>query len=380
MFFHIFKYRVKQLFHVRELIFWTFAFPILLGTMFYFSFGHLLNSNDFKFKPIPVALVSESTPNSPFETVLDQLGQANDKQLFTITKASNNEEALQLLKDRKIDGIIYSTETPTISVSSDGLNQSIIKSFIEQYLQHDYMFKQIAINHPEKLTNSINLMSQNISFNKEISFSNSKMDSLSQYFYALIAMACLYGSITGLNTVMNIQANLSALGARREVSPAHKLVVILAEFCASVLVNFMSVLLLFFYLIVILKIDFGSKIVLILLTSFAGSVIGVSSGTFLGSLGKWSDKTKESLVMAVTMICCFLSGLMYNGMKDLIEHTCPIINRINPAALITDCLYSLNMYDTYDRFISDIAIMGIMAFLLCIGSFLLLRRNKYASI
>jgi len=380
MFFHIFKYRVKQLFHVRELIFWTFAFPILLGTMFYFSFGHLLTTDEFNFKPIPVALVSQSSPNSAFESVLEQLGQTSDKQLFTITRASNNEDALQLLKDGKIDGIIYSTETPTIAVAGDGLNQSILKSFIEQYIQQDYMFKQIAINHPDQLTNSINLISQNINFNKEISFSNAKMDSLSQYFYALIAMACLYGSITGLNTVMNIQANLSALGARREVSPAHKLVVIFAEFWASVLVNFISVLLLFFYLIVILKIDFGTKIGLILLTSFAGSVIGVSSGTFIGSLGKWSEGVKESVIMAYSMICCFLSGLMYNGMKDIIEHTCPIINRINPAALITDCLYSLNMYSTYDRFISDIAIMGIMALLLCFGSFFLLRRNKYASI
>ena len=380
MFFHVFKYKIKSLFHVRELIFWTFAFPILLGTMFYFSFGNILNSDEFSFKPIPVALVSEGTPNSTFETVIDQLGQENKDQLFIITKVSNNDEALQLLKNNKIDGIIYSTETPTIAVAGNGLNQSIIKSFIEQYLQHAYMFKEIAISHPEKLADSISLMSQNINFNKEISFSNAKMDSLSQYFYALIAMTCLYGSITGLNTVMGIQANLSSLGARREVSPAHKFVVIFGEFCASVLVNFMSVLLLFFYLIVILKIDFGSKLGLILLTSLAGSIIGVSSGTFVGSVGKWSFKTKESVMMAITMMCCFLSGLMYNGMKDIIEHNVPIINRINPAALITDCLYSLNMYDTYDRFISDIAIMGIIALLLCFGSFLLLRRNKYASI
>jgi len=380
MFFHIFKYKIKALFHVRELILWTFAFPLVLATLFYLSFGHLLNNDEFNFNPIPVALVSESTPNSNFETVLDQLSQAGKDQLFTITRASNNDEALQLLKDNKIDGIIYSSETPTIIVAGDGLNQSIIKSFIEQYLQHAYIFKQIAMSHPEELTNSINLMSQDINFNKEISFSNSKMDSLSQYFYALIAMTCLYGSLTGLNNVIAMQANLSALGARREVSPAHKLVVILGEFCASVLVNFMSALLLFFYLIVILKIDFGSKIGLILLTSLAGSVIGVSSGTFLGSVGKWSNKTKESVMMAFTMMCCFLSGLMYNGMKNIIEQTCPIVNRINPAALITDCLYSLNMYNTYDRFISDIVIMSIMALLLCFGSFLLLRRNKYASI
>ena len=71
---------------------------------------------------------------------------------------------------------------------------------------------------------------------------------------------------------------------------------------------------------------------------------------------------------------------MMNTMKDIVEHHFPIINRLNPAALMTDCFYSLDMYDTYDRFLTDIAIMGTMAVLLCFGSFLLLRRNKYANI
>lgn len=379
MFFHIFKYRVKQLFHQKELILWTFAFPILLGTMFYCSFGNMLNNDDEKFKAIPVALVSEANANSNLETVLDQLGEDNDDQMFEITKTDKN-EAIKLLEDNKVDGIIYSTATPTITVSKEGINQSIIQAFIQQYIQKEYMIKDIAMNHPEKLSTVISQISKDISFNKEISLTKTNMNPLSQYFYALIAMTCLYGSITGLNTVTNMQANLSALGARREVSPAHKLIVIFGDFCASVFVNYLSVLLLFFYLIVILKIDFGSKIAFILLSSLAGSVIGVANGTFLGSIGKWSARAKESVIMAYTMLCCFLSGLMVNSMKDIVEHYCPIVNRLNPAALITDCLYSLNMYDTYNRFISDIAIMGIMALLLCFGSYLLLRRNRYASI
>lgn len=379
MFFHIFKYRIKQLFHEKELIGWVFAFPLLLGTMFYCGFGNMLGNEDEKFKTIPVAVVSEADANSNFESVLDQLSLDNDDQMFQVTKASN-EEALKLLDDNKIDGIIYSTVTPTITVSKDGINQSILKAFIEQYIQKEYMFKEITTSHPEKLSDTINLLSENISFNKEVSLTNATMDPFSQYFYALIAMTCLYGSIIGLSTVTNLQANLSALGARREVSPTHKLTVIFGDFCASVIMNYISVLLLFFYLIVILKVDFGSKIALVLLSSLAGSVIGVAIGTFLGSIGKWSVKTKESMIFGFTMLCCFLSGLMDNSMKDVIEHVCPIVNRLNPAALITDCLYSLNMYDTYDRFISDIAIMGIMALLLCFGSYLLLRRNKYANI
>lgn len=37
-------------------------------------------------------------------------------------------------------------------------------------------------------------------------------------------------------------------------------------------------------------------------------------------------------------------------MKDWIEHICPLFNRINPAALISDSLYALNMYPSLTRF------------------------------
>lgn len=379
MFLHILKYKLIQLFHDKELVGWTFAFPIILGTFFYLSFGNLINNSEFNFSPIPIALVTEADANTSFESVLDNLSQDNEDQLFTITK-TNKDDALKLLKEDKIDGIIYSTETPTVTVSKSGLNQSIIKSFTEQYLQHASMYQKIATDHPEKLAGALSLMTKEIRYNKEISFSNTNMDTLSQYFYALIAMTCLFGSTIGSQCVENIQANLSALGARRSISPAHKLTVIVADFCGSVIMNYGSVLLLFFYLTAVLKVNFGSKIGFILITALAGSVIGVSMGTFIGAFSKIAPRVKDAIIMIVTMGFSFLSGLMVNTMKNIVEHHFPIINRINPAALITDCFYSLNMYDTYTRFYKDIAIMGVMAVLLCYGSYLLLRRTKYASI
>lgn len=361
------------------MIMWVFLFPILLGTMFYASFGSMMDTYNDNFKPVPIAVVSGTDGNSTFESVVDDLAKDNEDQLFDVTKTGSN-EALKMLENGEIDAIVYSSATPSVTVSKEGINQSIIKTFIEQYLQHDYMFREIGTNHPEKIAEAVRLISKDIEFNRQISVTNSKNNAFTQYFYALIAMACMYGSLIGLNTVINIQANLSSLGARREVSPASKLKVIFGEFFASVFVNYFSLLVLYFYLIVILKINFGSKIPLILLSTLFGSVIGVSCGTFIGSIGKWNERIKESILIAFSMICCFLSGLMMNTMKDIVEHHFPIINRLNPAALITDCFYSLDMYDTYDRFISDITIMGIMAMLLCFGSFLLLRRNKYANI
>jgi ABC-2 type transport system permease protein len=379
MFIHLLKYRIKSLLREKDLLGWVFAFPIVLGTFFYLSFGNIMNSEDYNFSAIPVALVSEAGADSNFEQVLSSLSQDNEDKMFNVTK-TNGEVAKQMLKDGKIDGILMNSGEPSVTVAGEGMNQSIIKSFLEAYLKNKYAYRQIESSHPEKLLGAAKLLSEDISYNKEISYSNTKMDNMSQYFFALIAMTCMYGSIIGRKCVEDIQANISALGARREVSPAHKLTVICADFCGSVLVNYSSVVLLLFYLTVILKVDFGTKIPYILLTGFAGSVIGVSMGTFIGSIGKMSAHVKAALVSAISLILSFLSGLMINSMKDIIEHTVPFVNRINPAALITDCLYSLNMFDSYDRFYNNVAIMGVIALLFIFGSYLLLRRNHYASI
>ena len=72
--------------------------------------------------------------------------------------------------------------------------------------------------------------------------------------------------------------------------------------------------------------------------------------------------------------------LMVPGIKNSIEGKLPILNRVNPAVLVTDCLYALNVYDNYDRYFRNILILTGMAVCLLGASILVLRRNKYASV
>ena len=82
----------------------------------------------------------------------------------------------------------------------------------------------------------------------------------------------------------------------------------------------------------------------------------------------------------MTMISCFLSGLMIADMKSIISQHCPVVNKLNPAALISDLFYCLSIYDDYSRYISVTATLLIMTVLFTAGGFLLTRRKKYASI
>lgn len=87
-----------------------------------------------------------------------------------------------------------------------------------------------------------------------------------------------------------------------------------------------------------------------------------------------------SVVMAVSMTCCFFSGLMSNTMKGTVAEHCPIFNEINPAAVISDSFYCLNLYDDYRRFTVKIISMAIYTVLFTLGGYVLTRRRKYASL
>lgn len=80
------------------------------------------------------------------------------------------------------------------------------------------------------------------------------------------------------------------------------------------------------------------------------------------------------------MFGCFLSGMMGVTMKYTIDKNIPLLNKINPASMITDGFYALYYYDTLDRYYLNIVSLLIFAFILIAISSFSLRRQKYDSI
>ena len=58
----------------------------------------------------------------------------------------------------------------------------------------------------------------------------------------------------------------------------------------------------------------------------------------------------------------------------------PIINRINPAALLTDCLFVRATYGKTDVYYRDIFTMLVLIAACLIISAMFLRRRKYVSL
>lgn len=388
---HNFKYAFKILSKNKMLLFWTFAFPIILGTFFSMAFSNI-ETNE-KLSIIPIAMVNTETlkENKIVGEAFKILGdETNENQLFKI-EYTNEEKAKDLLEKEEIDGYILLEETKVI-VRASGINETILKYVTEEILSNQKLGEQIAKKKMEEMPLSsvgenfyqnlyaeITKMLENGQENvKDISSSNLSYTMIE--YYTLIAMTCLYGGILGMVAVNQNLANMSSAGKRISISPMKKGHLLFTSILASFLTQLIGVALLFFYTIFVLHVDYGNNIPLIILLAIVGSLAGLSLGVVLAASLKANENTKTGIVISITMSGCFLAGMMGITMKYIIDKNLPFLNKINPANLITDGFYSLYYYNTLDRYLGNIIGLLIFSFILFGIAGYHLRRQQYDSI
>ena len=118
----------------------------------------------------------------------------------------------------------------------------------------------------------------------------------------------------------------------------------------------------------------------IILLSLIGSLSGISLGLFIGSYIKTNENAKVGIMISITMACCFLSGMMGVGMKYVIDKNLPILNKINPANMITDGFYSLYYYSDYSRYYFNIMCLLVFTLITLLLSCNKIGRARYDSI
>ena len=338
---HLIKYNLLVKLKNFSSTFWPLVFPILLGTMFYFAFG---NIDDSDFQTVPVAVVQEEQKDTLFLMYLDQI-ENNSSSLLSVTELSSSEASDKLEKE-EVAGIYFIGKQPSLTVASNGIQESILQSVLSSYETGRATIQDIARNHPEGLLKGIRQMLNTENTISSVSLGGRTINGNVQFFYALIAMGCLYGCFIGFGSAVSIQANITPLAARRCVTPTHKLKLILSEQIASFLLGYLDVIVLL----------------------------------FIGSLGKIREGIKIGIILGFSMVSSFLAGLMNNTMKDLVEKNAPIINRINPASLISDAFYCINVYDDMARYYRNLITLAVMSIVLAAASFLIIRRERYDSI
>ncbi len=378
---HLLKYRFLQTIRNYPNMFWALVFPIILGTFFYLSFGNLgiESTGDSNFSEIKVAVIREEETSENARAFMEFLTQM-DGEMLDIQDISKESEALDALNEETILGIFYVKEVPSLAIAKNGINESILTSVLENYYQNAAMFQKIAMTHPENLPKAAEAMGDYRETTVEVSLDGTGLNPNVQYFFALIAYACLSGAFLGVQSSLDSQANLTALGARRSITPTHKLTLVLLDMAVLFIIHFFNILILCLYITKVLGISLGDNVGALLLVDFMGSMIGVSMGIAIGCLNRMSLGMKMSITVLLTLFPGFLAGLMFGNMKNIIELHCPIINRINPAAVLSDAFYCMGIYNNMERFTRCLVILAVMSILLITLAFLGIRRERYDSI
>jgi ABC-2 type transport system permease protein len=368
---HIFKYSFKSLVKDKMALFWMMFFPIIMATFFNLAFQNLAMESGFE--KIEMAITTDQEMPVGLEEAM------NESNLFTIAYMTE-EQAKEHLADQTITGYLKNENGLEMIILDSGLNQSISKVFLDNYLQVSTTVYGIIEGNPQIMeTDFLENIHPGQSYLQEAPMNHS-MNPVVIYFYALLAMTCLFSAIAGSASISLIQANQSDVAVRINVAPTHKLKAFLSMTGATVIFQMASAMILIFYITQILKVEFGDRILHIMALCLVGCFTGFMFGTLFGLVTKFKASVKDMLISNMVVVMCFLSGLMVMQMKYLVQQHAPIITYINPASLITDGLYALYYYDTFDRYSQNIALLAAWGLIYCTACVLILRRQKYASI
>lgn len=382
MAFHNVKYNLKALFKNKGLIFWSFAFPIIMATLFNMAFGNWEESE--KFTSINIGIVTNEyfDNNIIAKNVFNSLSDGDNK-IFNITYASKD-EVTNLLIDKKIEGIIeYTDSNPNIIINSNSVSSTIIKSVVDEIETNNTIFSDLiksgkyASNDMEEQVNKIIERINSTTINtKDISVK--KLDIAVIEYYSLLAMTCLYGVFIAMSAISNSLASASNRGKRVAISPIKKSTAILSSLCASFIVQLIGALLLLIY-INIIGVNLHTNLISLFIITILGVLSGISIGLIVSVMINKSEDTKLGIIIAISMALSVLSGMTGVSLKYVIDSKIPFINKINPAAMITDGLYAV-YYENSARFLNNIISLIIFISLLIVISILYMRRKKYDNI
>lgn len=361
MFLHSFKNTFKVLIRDRTLIFWSLIFPLILGFFFNIALGNIKNSMEFE--PINVSVKEDLRDDKYFDDFLKTLEK---EKIFKISHKNK-------LDDEKITA--YIKDYDKVEFKKSGLYESIVESIMNAYLRKGMMAEKIFRKNP---TFNSKILTESSSHIKDNSKKN--IDIVNTFFYCLIGMQSLYGFSFGLLIIYRYEANLSSLAKRNAIAPIKKSISLLASILAGFIINFSIVLFTILFFNKIYKIDFSSKLIPLIFLIGLASLFGVLFGALIALSNKSSIEVKNGIGIAISMVFSYFAGMMNSDVKIMVQENYPIINKLNPASLINDGIYSLYYYDTLDRYWENVKYLLFLTLLFGLISYLLTRGRQYDSI
>ncbi|RRD95031.1 ABC transporter permease [Clostridiales bacterium COT073_COT-073] len=332
-------FTLKIVFRDKSFVFWTIVYPLILTTFFYLALGSLLSPKEISFK---VGVEADSGLEQIF----------SDIPVFEL-KSLSREEVKAALKSKDI--IAFVTKDLQVQVNASGVGQTTVQNTVQTIKQIIYAFEnggnaQLFDPSQEFITEKV-----------------MKISPFSLVFYSTLAMVAFYGFFGSINIMAGVQANISELGKRMCVSPIRKMPYIIANVIMVFILNVSSNLILILYMNYFLKIKLFFNYPLSIGLILAGNLCGVTAGILVGVL-TIPSQLKTAIGVGMPLLMSALAGMMNVEIKGIIMRHVPILDRLNPASIITTGLYRINLLDTFRGYMTGIGILLGMSLIFMILS------------
>lgn len=151
MFYHNFKYSLKILLKNKSLIFWTFAFPILLGTLFNMAFSNIEKSEKLSIIDIAIINSDEFDNDKIFKETMQTLSDDNNKnKIFNITYTDISKAKKMLLNEEITGYLKFNENNIDIIVNSSGINETILRSIVDEIEREKEVINTLVKNEKRK--------------------------------------------------------------------------------------------------------------------------------------------------------------------------------------------------------------------------------------
>ncbi len=365
MFAHEFKKTLKVFMRQKVMIFWALIFPLVLGVFFKLALGNVKDSNNFQ--AIKVGVNESLLDDEYFKNFTDQM-----KEEDLLDPISSKDD--KILNQDDISA--YIEKKDQVLLKKNGVRESILVNILKYYSMNENMVRTIMEKNPNTDISNIFVDKTHI----ESDIPNKDMDPTMVFFYALIGFQIIYGYSWGLSIIYQYEANLTTIAKRNAISPLNKRISLLASMSVGFLLNFFIALFTMLIFNKVLGVDFSNRIPQLLLIVAIGSVTGVSLGMVIGASNKADIETKLGLGIGISLLLSFLAGMMVSNIKIIIAEKAPLINKINPVALISDGIYSLYYYQSLDRYYNNIICLVGVTLGLILLTFIFTRGKQYDSL
>ena len=130
--------------------------PLVLGTcsMCPLEIPVLQEPERPDWEPVPVAIVTVESSSANAASFLTFLNET-DQDMIDIHSYKTEKAAKKALRREEISGIYYVKSVPSLTIVSNGINQSILSSLLDSYEKNADMIRDIATQHPEKLSDAL---------------------------------------------------------------------------------------------------------------------------------------------------------------------------------------------------------------------------------